>query len=438
MSSSRLFFIALCLLGAVLPVRAQKPGDSRNSSSSQRSEVETGFTKEVGGKTLDEWRKDLIHGDASVRADAIRAIVHFQQAAELVPDIVNTLKRDNDAEVRVKAAQALRWIRTSPTHRTRVIQALGHAVSNDSQSIIRYEAAHTLCYCFCPLNLEVKEERDVLQDLVKGLRDRSTYALRDICAQTLIYAGVDPKNGPDPRVTEALVQLANPNYELTTQVRLKAIMALGRMGRPPDPKRLASVLSILKTPANYNSQRPRVRIWSHVAIIALEEKINKKDLDTIAGYLKHREAAIKAEAILALGALEDKAQDYVRNICEALLNEKDTKDFSVRQAAAQALGNMKNKGPQVVSALIDLTELDSRDSIGVVLSACFSLKRLGANDGQTMKALDKVLAHKSLGGDEKKMIEKIIDEIKNPPRKPVKAAANDPAKGVANPNQRKR
>ena len=168
-----------------------------------------------------------------------------------------------------------------------------------------------------------------------------------------MIAGVDPKTGPDPRVTDALIERANHLYEPTTQVRLKAIMALGAQGRPQDPAKLSRVMGVLKMPANYQSKHPTVRIWSHVAIIALEEKVNEKDLKTIASYLTSREAAIRLEAVRALGALEDRAQAYIDDIIKLLKTEQVP---SVRAAAALSLGRMKNTGPRVIAALIKLSE----------------------------------------------------------------------------------
>ncbi|MHB1421702.1 MAG: HEAT repeat domain-containing protein [Gemmataceae bacterium] len=430
MSSCKHLCVALCALIAALPVRAEKPNDnSRANDSSQRLETR-GVTKEVGGKSLEEWRKDLTHPDPSIRASAIVAIVNFQQASEAVADIVKRLQ-DTDADPRVKAALALRMIQVMPTDRLRVVQALGHVISRDPQSVIRYEAAATLRTRFLPLDFKVKEERDVLQDLVAGLSNTTTYALRDICIDALIYAGVDPKTGPDPRVTDALLLRANLLYESTTQVRLRAIMALGVMGRPQDPKKLADVIRILKLSTNYNSSHPQIRIWSHVAIIALGETANKKELDTIAGYLKNREAAIKVQAVLALGALEEKAEGYVGDICALIKNEKDN---SVREAAARSLGNMKTKGEKVLNSLISLTELDDTNSIGVVLNACNALRQIGANDAQSMMALEKVLKHNSLAQYQKDMVQQMIDDIKNP-KKPVKAAPKKPEKVNGRPQQ---
>ncbi len=430
MSSSKLLSAVLCLLGLALPATAGKPNDNRSPNNDSRSDDTAqqpnyGYTKEVGGKTLEEWKKDLIALDPSVRAAALMRIPYFKQAAEVVPDVAAVLIKDGDASPRVKAAIALRWIPHRDADRTRVIRSLGRAISHDPQSIIRYEAAATLM-TLCPLHLDVKEERDAIMDLVAGLNSTSTFELRDICITTLIKAGVDPKSGPDTRVTDALIRLANHMMEPTTQVRLNAIMALGAMGRPQNPEKLKSVLAILKSKANYGSSHLTIRIWSHVAIIALEEKVNEKDLQTIANYLTHREAAIRVQAVSALGALGDKAHAYVGKVCDMLQREKD---IFVRVAGALALGRMKNKGDRVLSTLIHMSEDDERENVSVVLQACDALLQLDANDAASLQALDKVLEHKSLEKYQKDIVQRIIKEIKNPKKKPDVAKKLDKTTG---------
>jgi HEAT repeat protein len=432
MSSSKPFCIVTCLLLAALPARAGKPNDNRSNDSSQQR-LDTGYTKEWGGKSFEEWKKDFKYNpDPSARVYALMALLNFKQRPDALPDVIAKLREDQDASVRVKAAQLMRWIPHHETDRTRIIKGLAHAISHDPQSIVRYEAAHSLQY-FCPLNFNGKEEKEALQDLVMGINSTSTFEVRDICIVTLMLAGRDMKNGPDPRVTDALITRANPAYEGATQVRLHAIMALGAQGRPPDPRKLQRVLDVLKMPVNYRSSHPTIRIWSHVAIIALVEKVDKKDLDTIAGYLTDREAATREQAATALGALEEKAQDYVKDILK-MLNRENVP--AVKAAAAEALGRMKNVGPNVIHALISLTEDDERESMWVVRNACIALVRLGFPSPEVLKAMDKAAEHKSLEKWQKDEIRKMIEELQNPKKRPAKDAPKEPEKPVA-PKQNK-
>ncbi|HZV06107.1 MAG TPA: hypothetical protein VE999_13600 [Gemmataceae bacterium] len=453
MSRSRTFSVVLCLLFAALPALAQKPdgkgaliNDSRSSTNSQQY-LTTEGPSQVGGKNLEDWRKDLKSGDPSVRAAALTTIPHFGPAAsKVVPDILACL-HDNDASPRAKAALAIRLMLPyiSPADYTRVIKDLGRSIKGDPQLIIRFESARTYReFCrFCrPINHKIREEHDTLRDLVANvsLLSNSTFELRDACIEALIYAGVDPQTGPEQFVTKALISRANFQAEPTTQVRLKAIMALGAMGRPQNPTDYQQVMEVLKSRNNYKSSHPTVRIWSHVAIIALDEKADKKDLDTIAEYLKDRKAEVKYQAVTALGALEDKAQAYVPNLCDMVLKRGGEDDPQVLTAICQSLGRMNNKGDNVKKALIQMTEHDDPKYADVVMGACVSLAQLGINDGEASTAIKKALEHRSFNEFQKAALKRAIEEA-GKPKKPVKTPQK-PEKGVApgnrNPQQNRR
>ena len=439
MSSYKPFSLALCLLCAALPARAEKPNDNRNDSRSSGAlqRTDNGYTKEWGGKSIHEWIRDLEHSDPTNRVEAMIALQYFKQSADAMPDILKRLARDGDASVRVKAAMLPKLIPHHPVHRTRIISALAHALHHDPQSVVRYEAAVSLQF-YCPLNFNEEKERDVLQDLVAGLNQGVTYELREACIVALMKAGVDPNKGPDPRVTDALVARANPVYEAAMRVRVKAIMCLGGQGRPRDPKKLNSVMNVLQMPANYSKRaHPVVRIWAHVAVIALqvEEKDNKKELDAIAEYLTHKEAAIRTEAVSALGALRERSQAYIDDVLKLL--KRNDNPPAVKAAGAEALGHMKNTGQKVISVLIRLTEEDEPESFITVWSACRALALLAPNSAEVRNALDKVLEHKSLQKWQRMIIKKGIEEIENPPKKQIaKDPPKNPDKGIA-PKQNK-
>ena len=99
---------------------------------------------EVGGKTLAQWIRDLERPDPSDREEAVRAITLFGPAAsEAVPELVKRL-HDSDASPRCKAVIALGFIKINDKDRPRVVEALGAAVAEDSQAMVRYAAAVSL------------------------------------------------------------------------------------------------------------------------------------------------------------------------------------------------------------------------------------------------------------------------------------------------------
>jgi HEAT repeat protein len=451
MFRSKPYSVVFCLLCAALPALAQKPDGKGvlSSDSSSRANLQQyqqdNIPSQVGGKSLEQWRKDLTNQDPSVRAAAVLAVPNFGPGAGKVVADLLPLLRDRDCSPRAKVAKVLEVIRpfVSPADKTRVIHALGRAIQYDDQLIIRYQAA--VAYkAYCPINHAIKEEHETIYNLVSnvGLIQSSTFELRDACIEALILAGVDQKVGPDPRVTAALIRRADFQNEPTTQVRLKAIMGLGAMGRPQSPGDYQKVMDVLKSPKNYKSTHPTVRIWSHVAIIALDEKADKKDLDTIAGFLQDRTAEVKYQAVTALGALEDKAQAYVPNLCDMVLRPRGEDDPQVLAGIAISLGRMDNKGARVKKALVQMTEHDDQKFAGVVMEACKALALLGLNDGEASNAIKKALEHRSLNAYQKALLQAEIENASKA-KKPVKIATpkkNDPAigRGGGNPQQNRR
>jgi HEAT repeat protein len=432
MSSGKAFFAILCLLALPLFGHAEKKtNDSRLSknddsrSSDDSSETRPKPPETLGGKTLKEWISDLTHRDPSVRAAAIAVLPGFGEAASIaVEPLIKHSLIDHDNSPRVKAAIALRMMYIPKTQRGAVIKALGRCIVDpNSQAIVRYEAITTMMR-FGHLK---EDERGVIPDLVANLGSTATWEVRHICIIALITAGVDEKKGPDPRVTDALILRAQQYYEPADQVRLEAIMALGAMGRPQDPKMLAKVVTILKAGINFRSPNRSIRMWSHVALMALEDKVYEKELLAIADNLKDKEAAVRVQAVAALGALEDKAHAYVSNLCDLLKKEKDP---SVKAAAAAALGHMGNKGDRVINALVDMTEDTKPDSFDMVLGACNALAHLGANTPDVNKAMEKVLEHQSLRPYQKDLVKAAIDELKTPKKKPLKDPPKSPERGI--------
>ena len=404
MSSSKTLVALLAVLCLTLVARTDPPNDNRSSRKNEDDLLPSqDIPRQIGGKTYEQWKEDLKHPDPSVRANAITVMPYFRERAmDAIPIIVDRT-HDQDASPRVKAVMALGMMAIRGTDRSKVVDALGTRVSKDSQAIVRYEAAHVL------LRFQPEEVRRVIGDLVRGLGDTSTWELRQECIKALILAGVDEKTGPDARVTDALILRTKPLYEPTVQVRLQAIMALGAQGRPQDPNKLRTVYGALKE--NYTSRNIPVKIWSHVSVMALEDKVNDKDLAMIADYLKHEDRDARSHALMALGALQSKSHEYIGRILETLRGERET---SVQQAGCSALGRMGDKSDKVLRTLIRFTESDKTESVPVVLEACKAFAQLGANTPEVMDAMNKVLEHRSIDWQAQRVVKQLIEEAKKP------------------------
>jgi HEAT repeat protein len=427
MFSSKPFSVVACLFLLAQTALAEKPNDNRSNSDSRLNESRQSEPSERGGKTLDQWLKELKNPDPYHRSRAVMYLIQFKDVGQHVPELIKLL-RDGDASPRMKTILALQMIYIPQVHRQLVIKELGRCVaSSSSQSIHKYEALKSLMR-FGYLS---GSERDVIMDIALNLNNPSTYELRSMAIDALLTAGVDEKKGPEPRVTDLLIPRATPSLEVAEEVRYKAVMALGAMGRPQDPKKLNQVTTVLRAPGNAGSRNKIIRMWSRVGLMALD-KVDEKELGNIAENLKDPDSGIRAQAALALGALREKSHAYVGNICD--MGKRETDQF-VKTATAQALGRMGNKGKRVIDTLLSMIEDATSDNMSSVLAACSALKELGVNDAEVIQSLEKLSKQPSLRQGEKELIRSIIEALKNPAKPVAKDAAKDPGKGVAGPGR---
>ncbi len=389
---------------AINKVDTPKPGPDDRSP-----RYPAGYTQspaEIGGKSFDDWVQDLSHPDPSVRVEAVMVMPLFRLRGEdAIRKLARMAQNDGDASPRAKAVLVLGVMGVKSADREAVVRALGHCVAHDPQTIIRYEAARALPRFGT-------DARIVITDLVMGMAIQSTFEVREACIMALRAAGVDPTKGPDPRVTDALIARLNPATEPTRKVRLQAIMALGGMGRPQDPNKYTQVMNQLKGPFTFKSRDKVVKLWSHVAIMALDDKVDESYLKTIVGYMSDREREVRVNAVRAMGALGVKAHQNVGDVIRLL----DDKDIQVKLATIEALGRMGDRGEKVLDALIKATELEgsAKDALPVVMAACTALVYVGVASPQVIAALDKASHRKDLDEPQRFMILKMIEEIKKP------------------------
>jgi HEAT repeat protein len=425
MSPSKILVTALCLLYLTLPLAAQPlqggrlirdNDDSRRTNPSQESRMMT--PEEVGGKTYNEWKGDLIHRDPAARGRAILALLAFgSKSLEAVPALIPIVKNEKeDAGVKSKALLALKVMGTSinSSDREKAVKTLGVVLSNDRDSVVRYEAVQTLLALLAD-GKAVKATPIIIGDLVKGVGDPRTYETRQACIMALI-ACVEKEKGPEPRVTDVLILHTKPYYEPSNEVRMQAIIALGAMGRPRDPKKLEQVKGALHD--HDRSSDTAIKIWTRVSLMALEEEVNEKDVNLIiVRSLSDPNREVRKQAVTALGvvaALADKAEKtskYAKEICTRLETEEET---MVQEAACRTLARMGDTDPQVLRALIRLTVPDKQKTNAVVLAACAALAHLHVATPEVKAALKAVREHKTLSDTEMSAVEEYIRRLESP------------------------
>jgi HEAT repeat protein len=387
---------------------------------------------EVGGKTYRQWVDDLKHPDASVREEAIRSLVFFgHDSVRAIPLIVERLQQDNDCSPRVKAAIALGMIQVPKEDIPNVARALGQRLLQDSQAIVRYYSAATL-------NNFGEDAKYGLAGLVKGVSDPSTWEIRHACIAALRTAGRDPRGGPNPNVEHALVgALRDPTY----RVRLEAILAIGALGRPEDRNLFMTVIQALQDRLA-NEREPAVKIWVHVALMALDE-VTDKSLQAVIRNFKSSDPKVRIEAARALGAIGSKIKSKAPMVEPALIAALQDKDVTAVGAAAQALAELDELSASGRSSLLDLLrspEPTIRASVAqafgaagikaraavpvlttivqdkdqppyVVASACWALGEIGEPAPATLAALNAVGQRKDVDESLKQVAQTALDQI---------------------------
>ncbi len=323
-------FLALSLL---------LPACSLWAASDSMSSSTPPLVEKVGDKKLSQWIADLKNADPSTREEAIRAITYFGPAAsEAVPALLDRL-HDSDASPRAKAIVALSLIKISETDHSRVAAALGEKVMGDAQAMVRYNAA-------VALSMIGKDTREALPGLLHGMEDQASWEIRRASIAAIIEAGAT-KTGPDPRVTRALLLALQ---DRASQVRLEAVLALGRMGRPDDGVLLDHTLRTIK--GMVNDKDKTVDIWARLSLMALLDKIDDADMDYLTKSVKSSEPQrVRIQAMRALGAVAVKDKAVVSQLVD-LLADKDT---MVAGNACIVLGGLRDPGPNVEKALTDLS-----------------------------------------------------------------------------------
>lgn len=321
-----LLVIAAAFVGfAVLATDA--PGQKKDKDKDKEPPEKKTTITEIGGRSIDQWIKEIPSKDRSKGENAIRTILMFHpdQAYEAVPVLLAELKKHPnqivlDISIRVNAVIALGVIlggANDPDSKlvgdavTMLIRFLG-----DDQAIVKYRAAQAL-------GRLGPDAKPALEKLIIMTRDTSTWENRQAATAAIGLIARHPKKAPDDKVFATLMKrLADP----ASQVRLAAIQSLTWVGGPTGPKRQAELIKGLEV----NTLRDpdyTIRIWTHMAIMAIERKIQKKHLKPIADMLNVKDKKdlpvdlpARVQAAQSLGTIGPDAanKETVKALCDAL------------------------------------------------------------------------------------------------------------------------
>jgi HEAT repeat protein len=348
-----LLLAALAVWAQVNPRDLKDPKDPKEPKVNKENpnpvrELSRGST--FGGKNLDQWIQDLKSKDPSVKENAIATLkLYGTVAREATPILATKCLVDNDVSVRVNAAISLGFIGADDKDLETTVAALCKAL-NDSESIVRYQSAMALGR----FGTDAKAAIPHLIPLLKAdpYSKRHSWELRKAAAFALGGAAMNRQEGPDPRATNALVEVLG---DVSHQVRLEAVLSLIVLGRPDkqvDRARIEAGLTRL-----FKDPNKHVQIWSRLGVMRFQD-VNEKHLVEIGKMLKEPEATVRSHAARALGTVGPQAKSRVHELVDALQAEQDPPTVYWIVWAMVQIGDA---APRALAALKQLTQSKDPD-----------------------------------------------------------------------------
>jgi HEAT repeat protein len=316
------------------------------------------------GKAMYDWMNALKkETDPGARIRAIHALQFYGvEAREAVHLIIKALG-DSDASVRANAAIALGLIGFDAKDLAEGVNALKNLLTKyGEEGIVKYQAARAL-------GRLGPDAAPAIPALLHAIRSTVSSEVRQAAAYALGSAAWDSHRGPDVRAINGLLYaLQNPN-ERSAEVRIEALFSLIVLGPPMQGAEKTAERRALE--AHTQDKSKIVRIWSRVALMRLD-KVSSHYLEPIAKLLKDPDMRVRMNAARAFAimgkdakanvrdlvyALDDKEPDVLVWVCIALGQMRDAgqealtkleglaqnQDPRVKQAAAEAIGNIKAK-----------------------------------------------------------------------------------------------
>jgi HEAT repeat protein len=297
----------------------------------------------IDGRDLKSWVADLRHADPSMREEAIRAVVAFGPPA-CSRDIVKTIIErtlDRDAVLRVRATMALTIMDIRKDDIPLVVNAFANLLENDTQTIVRYQAAVGL----------VRYEdnaKPALNALIKGSADLGSYVIRQQSVIALYHAGRNTGAAPD---RAAVTAMYNRLSDTTICVKLEALRGLAFLGKTGDPTVQANLEAKLRELTRVKDRV--VVIWAWIALMGVTD-VSPEIVKAIGAHLKDPQVRIKIAAAEALGQMGNRARFALPDLIEML---KD-KEPHVIVTAIWTIGQIEDPGQTALAALTDLTKTE--------------------------------------------------------------------------------
>jgi HEAT repeat protein len=314
--------------------------------------------QEIGGKTLEQWIKEIKSTDPAICENAIRTVILFgKKGAKAAPALIDQLSH-RDSSVKGNAAASLGYLSAylTNTDTERAVVRLANSMT-DGQSLVAFHAAMAL-YFFG------NQARPVIPQLINASKDNLTWELRRAATMALGVAGAP--DGKFPQDRRAVMALADRTEDRCSVVRLEAVTGLGMCGQPAAEADKLAVLAALE--ARYKTDKDdSVRIWAHASYMYIDGKFSDAQLSAIASFLKSPKMSSRAHAAKALGTIGKEAGAYASKVVDLL----EDKEPIAALTAANALPNMGKNAAEAIPVLTKLLEKkDLNESLRLAFTEC--------------------------------------------------------------------
>jgi len=326
------------------------PATGTGTTSPSMSTDQPQWPKEILGKKLDVWTRDIRDPDPSVRENAIRTVGLFGPTAKKMAarNLIASLD-DDDASCRLNAIMAVSSIGFEDVTDVRVAVNSLTRLLRYSQSIVRYHA------CMALGNLGPDAAPAIGDLCTYSMRDTSTWEIRRAAAFALGRIAIPDKDQPADR--RAHIALANALTDPSGIVRREAMQSLLMLGRPGLPADLQVLRDRILQHAVKDKDRS-VAIWARVCLMRLDPGApNPTNITALSNLLKHKDPVVVLQATQAIGVIGPTAKQAIPDLIELLGNEEP----ACVTTACWALSLM---GADANDAIVKLTALTkSKDEI---------------------------------------------------------------------------
>jgi HEAT repeat protein len=347
----RSLFLSVLALTALLflvsaPEGASKKKTKKDPKKGAEMDNAASQATPIGGKTFDQWLKDLDDPDPSVQENAIRTILLYGRSARgAVPKFIKMAKYRRgyvpDVSTKVNVAIALGVVGLTEDDRDAGVTLLMRLLF-DEQAIVRLHAALALARIG-------PDAKKAIPKLLIKLGDRTTWEIRKACAMALGTVAIPPDK-ETPAKTEVISRLRKALTDPCHQVRVEAAQALVILGPPNNKTLKQAVITTLSLRAK-NDRRKLVRIWAEVGVMRMT-KVRKERLVRIGKFLTDPVLGNRCAAARALGSIGPDASSQIPTLIKIL----DDKDPIMVSWTCWALAQMGKKSLPAIPKLEKLAQ----------------------------------------------------------------------------------